>query len=48
MLDDYRERYRAKKEENLIAKEGQAVYELTCRLMKENDLTYEQVQEGYK
>lgn len=44
----FNENRRSAKELNLIAKENQAVYELTCRLMKENDLTWEQVQECYR
>lgn len=42
------EKRRAAQELNLIAKENQAVYELTCRLMKQEGLTWDQVQECYK
>lgn len=39
---------RTAKELNLIGKENQAVYELTCKLMKQENLTWEQVQECYR
>lgn len=42
------ENKRTAKEINLTNKENQAVYELTCRLMKRENLTWEQVQECYK
>lgn len=45
---DWNERRKEMKDLKLQQKENQAVYELTCRLMKEDNLTYEQVQECYK
>lgn len=39
---------RTAKELSLIGKENQAVYELTCKLMKQENLTWEQVQECYR
>lgn len=37
-----------KKEDAIQKKENQAVYELTCRLAKQEGLTYDQVVECYK
>lgn len=42
------ETHKEKKELKLTEKEGQAVYKLTLRLMKEDNLTFDQVQECYK
>lgn len=47
-VGDWNENRRTAKEINLTGKENQAVYELTCRLMKEENLTWDQVQECYK
>lgn len=47
-IGEWNEDRRTAKEINLTAKENRAVYELTCRLMKEENLTWEQVQECYK
>ena len=41
-------RFRDKKAMKITEKEGQAVYDLTIKLAKQNNLTYEQVQECYK
>lgn len=45
---DWNERHKESKELKLQQKEGLAVYRLTLKLMKEDNLTYEQVQECYK
>lgn len=41
-------KHKEKKDLRLIQKENQAVYELTLRLMKEDNLTWDQVQECYR
>lgn len=45
---NWNEKRKTTKELNLIAKENQAVYELTCKLMKQENLTWDEVQECYK
>lgn len=47
-IGDWNEDRKSAKELKLIGKENQAVYELTCKLMKEENLTWNQVQECYK
>ena len=47
-IGDWNEDRKSAKELNLIAKENQAVYKLTCKLMKDENLTWDQVQECYK
>mgnify|MGYP003308806175 CR=1 FL=1 len=47
-VGNWNENRKEMKELKLQQKENQAVYELTCRLMKEDNLTYQQVQECYK
>lgn len=42
------EKHKEKKELSLIEKENRCVYELTLKLMKEDNLTWDQVQECYK
>mgnify|MGYP003301083129 CR=1 FL=1 len=42
------EKHKENKELRLIQKENQAIYQLTLRLMKEDQLTWDQVQECYK
>lgn len=39
---------REMKELKLMEKENAAVYKLTCKLMKEDDLSYEQVMKCYE
>lgn len=41
-------KFRDAKADAITANETKAVYELTCRFAKENNLTFEQVQECYK
>lgn len=45
---NWNENRKTAKDLKLIAKENQAVYELTCRIMKQENLTWDQVQECYK
>lgn len=40
--------HKEKKELKLIKKENQAVYQLTLKFMKEDKLTWDQIQECYK
>lgn len=44
----WNENRKTSQELKLIAKENQAVYQLTCKLMKNENLTWDQVQECYK
>ena len=45
---DWKDKGREKKELNLQLKENQAVYELTLKIMKQENLTWDQVQECYR
>ena len=45
---DWNEKRKEMKDLKLQEKENLAVYRLTCKLMQEDNLTYEQVQECYK